>query len=178
MQAKNKKMSFWLENLLYQDAIRDPMEKVIGVIPNNMKKKGLFGQECINVVVTDKRIILAQLTSRMIQDEAKKVASEHKGNFITKFFSTATCGYQVYKRYFEMQPDVIVGENAGNISLPRESIEYIKFEKRREERNNLDTIVVYMKIKAASVEHRMHLANMSEKEAREMLLSVFPDKVK
>jgi len=51
-------------------------EQVLGVIPN--VKSGVFGQKTYNLVATDKGIIVAQLTSSMIKEEAKRVTEELK----------------------------------------------------------------------------------------------------
>jgi hypothetical protein len=95
-------------------------EQLLGVIPNTNKRKGLFGMEAFNVIVTSQRLIFAQLTADMIKaaaaDETKRAKEEGKGGIAT-FFNTAFAGYSVYKKYFDMDMASILSENKGNFEV-------------------------------------------------------------
>ena len=54
-----------------------PQEKILGIIPN-VKKMKLTGQDTYAVVVTERRMILAQLTGEMLKQAAKEAQEKGK----------------------------------------------------------------------------------------------------
>ena len=51
-------------------------ENIVGIIQN--VQSGLLGSKAYNLIVTDKGIIVAQLTNKMLKEEAKKTAQSSK----------------------------------------------------------------------------------------------------
>jgi hypothetical protein len=100
-----------------------PGEALIGVIPNASRKKGMFSQESFNIVVTNQRLIFAQLTAQMIKDEAAR----NRGGGISGAFKAMTAGYSVWQRYLQMPPDQALGETYGNFALFMNQIQGVKF---------------------------------------------------
>ncbi len=106
-------------------------EKLIGIIPCVSRRKGLLGTEGFNIVVTDKRMIFAIMTSGMVQEEAKK---EGKGGFLSGMVGAATAGYTLHKRYLTMPPEAALKENAQNFSVELGSVKKAKVEEGRAKR--------------------------------------------
>jgi hypothetical protein len=108
-------------------------EAVIGVIPAS-RKSGMFSQEGLHIVVTEKRLICAVFTNEMIKQAAKE---EGKSGFLSGMIGAATVGYTYYKRYLSMAPEAALKENAQNFAVGKESIQKIKLVlgKRQTDRN-------------------------------------------
>ena len=90
-------------------------ERVIGVIPNC--NTGMLGTKSYNLVVTNYRLIMAQLTSQMIKQESAMVSQQSKQNgegILKRMASTMMSGHNLYQRYFNMDPQSIVMETPGN----------------------------------------------------------------
>jgi hypothetical protein len=105
-------------------------EEVIGVIANARKTK-LFGAswDTWNIVVTDRRMILVQMTSAMLTEAVRqaqeKAKAEGKGFFgIVKDQLAAQFGYAM--RYETMNPDTALAETPGNIAIDNSQIRAIR----------------------------------------------------
>lgn len=113
-------------------AMQDDVEKVVGVIPNLKRKKGWFKSETVNLVFTGRRMIVAQLTSRMIQDESKRLNEQAKAEgkgFLSRMGTTAFAGVNFYKKYFDMNPEDIIREHADNYVFEKNQISGYKVDR-------------------------------------------------
>lgn len=101
-------------------------EEVIGVIANARKVKFLGASwDTWNIVVTNRRMIMVQMTSAMITaavaEAQAKAKAEGKGFFaIMKDQMAAQFGYAV--RYETMPPEQALAETAGNFALENSRI--------------------------------------------------------
>lgn len=76
-----------------------------------------LGQKACNLVVVDGGIIVAQLTSDMIREEASRTSREAKeegGGFLKCVLATMSAGMTLHQRYFAMAPADILAENPGS----------------------------------------------------------------
>jgi hypothetical protein len=104
-------------------------EKLVGIIPAVSRKKGFIGMEAFNVVVTERRMIFAIMTTEMIKEEAQSVS---KGKGLAGFFSGVTAGYSLYKRYLDMPPEAALKENPQNFSVDLNRIKKVKVKEGRD----------------------------------------------
>lgn len=117
-------------------------ETVIGVLANATQARG-FGRKTYNLVVTDQRIILAELTSKMIAAEGERVAKEAKErgeNFLAQMGKRALAGVNLFERYYQMAPDAILAENKDNAAIPIAEIRSCDVD--RGEGNNLARVTL------------------------------------
>lgn len=95
-------------------------EKVLGVIPNAGLKKGLFKSDSCNLVVTNKRVIVAKFSKDIYKKEARerteKAKQEGRGRF-KQFLSSASTMMTFYKRYLDMLPEDILKETPGTFAI-------------------------------------------------------------
>jgi hypothetical protein len=149
-------------------------EQIVGVIPN--AKAGMMGNKCFNVVVTNYRVIMAQLTSQMIKEEAARITeqarAEGKGRLGT-FMSTATCGTSIYQRYFNMDPEKILTENPGNYFIDLRSIATVKVRAGRWDEENRNPNELRMKWNGGKLNLKFN--DISAGEAKRMLSTVIPN---
>jgi len=79
--------------------------------------------ESFNIVVTNQRMIFAQMTPQMIKDEAAK----NRGGGVGGFFKAMTSGYTLWQRYLQMPPDMALQETPGNFVVYLNQIRKVKF---------------------------------------------------
>ncbi len=109
------------------------MEKVVYIIPNLTYKKGMFKSASVNLVVTDKRLIVAHITKEMLKEARKEAGG---------FLRGITSGFTLYKKYYEMEPEKILQETADNFSIPISEIKEIKLKSGDSETGKQDEIEV------------------------------------
>lgn len=101
-------------------------EKILGIIPNASRTK-MFGlsRETFTLLVTDKRMILAQLTPPMLKaavaEAQAKAKAEGKG-LLGIMGDQMAAQFQYAKRYEGMVPDAVLAETPGNTAIGNESV--------------------------------------------------------
>ena len=108
-------------------------EQVKGVIIAVRRKTGLFSSKVYNLMVTDRRIVFAQLTKEMLHQAAADAARESKQEgkgFLTRTWATATSSRRVHQRHAEMDPQAVLAETPGNFGLALNDIKSIRFNTR------------------------------------------------
>ncbi len=95
-------------------------EKVLGVIPHAGLKKGLFKSESCNLVVTNKRIIVAKFSNdvykKEVRERVEETKQEGRGRF-KQFLSSAGTMTTFYKRYLDVLPEDILKETPGTFVI-------------------------------------------------------------
>jgi hypothetical protein len=100
-----------------------PGEAFIGVIPNASRKKNLLSMESFNIVVTNQRMVFAQVTSDLIKAEA----ASHRGEGIKGALKGMMAGYNLWQRYTQMSPDQALAETPGNFGIYMNQIRRVKY---------------------------------------------------
>ncbi len=148
-------------------------EKIIGIIPNT--HTGLFGNKCYNLVVTDKRLIAAELTSQMIKDSAKKNADESKARgegILKRMASTMFSGVNYHEKYFSMPVEQIISENPNNFVIEPKMVRKIKVSYKTidAEQNKYQNEI---KIKWTGGKSVFRFNSISKKDAKNILANTF-----
>ncbi len=108
----------------YQPQAQGYAERLVGVLPGLSRRKGLMSVEAFNAVVTDGRIIFAQQTNKMVQEEAKK----KRGGFLSNMAGAMSAGFNIWKRYLEMAPEQALQETPGNFFIAMNQIRKVKYD--------------------------------------------------
>ncbi len=94
-------------------------EEIVGIIPNT--QAGFLGQKAYNLVVTNQRLVVAELTNDMIKNHLNKVKEESKkqgDGFFKRWAKTMTSGgNSYYQKYFSMPIENILNETPNNYSI-------------------------------------------------------------
>lgn len=103
-----------------------PTEKILGVIANAKKPKMLGASwDTYNLVVTERRMIMAQLTQKMmnaaIAEAQAKAKAEGKG-FFGVWADQMSAMFRYAIRYETMAPDAVLAETPGNFALENSQI--------------------------------------------------------
>ena len=104
-------------------------ESLIGIMPGLSRKKGFFGVEALNAVVTNARIIFAVQTNDMVRAEAAQAGAGQ--GFFGKMAGAVTAGYNVWKRYLAIPPEQALRENPQNFAIYLNQIQKVKFDAGR-----------------------------------------------
>jgi len=156
-------------------------EQVLGVIPNITRKKGFFGQEAFNLVVTKKRLIFAQLTTAMIKDAADKAAKQAKEEgkgLLGQMFVTATSGFSLFRKYFSMMPEDILHENPSNFDVDLRAVKLARVERKMTDyEQNKDIVVLTIQIESRA-NLKFNMENPDVASAKETLTSVLGNRVR
>jgi hypothetical protein len=107
-------------------------ERVIGVIPGVSRKKGMFKIEAYHVVVTEKRLIFAIVTSEAMKQEAQKSSGKGLGGFL----KTGSGGNDLTQRYLNLTPEQALHETSENYDIDLSRIRKVKIEKGMESSDN------------------------------------------
>ncbi|MBD3197158.1 MAG: hypothetical protein GF317_19040 [Candidatus Lokiarchaeota archaeon] len=102
-------------------------ENILGIIPN--VRGGLLGSKAYNLIVTNEGIIVAQLTNKMIKEEARKTTqdSKERGEGVLKRIGNQMASRAVYhERYYTKEKDQIINETDGNYFISEPEIKKIR----------------------------------------------------
>jgi len=112
-------------------------EQTVGVIPNAKRMKSMGRYDSFALVVTTRRMIVAQLTSEMLtkaaNDARENAKSEGKG-FFAAWGAQLKTAFTYSGKYLEMPPDSIIAETPGNFALENSAISEIKVDIKKEYR--------------------------------------------
>ena len=137
-------------------------EQVKGLIVGVRRKTGLFSSKAYNLVVTDRRIVFAELTKEMLQQAAADAARESKEQgkgFLSRAWATATSSRRVHQRHAEMEPQAVLSETPGNFDLALDHIKHVRF--------NIRTL-----------ELRAHQQSVGQQHKDEMTIQTDREKIK
>ncbi len=104
------------------------MEEIKSITPN-LRENKVFGAKTYNVILTDKRLVFAQVTSQMIKQETQKARQDAKNQgkgFFGKWASQIGAAMSFSERYKDMPVDDILDENPGNFYIDRNQIRKVK----------------------------------------------------
>jgi len=151
-------------------------EQVMGVIPN--VSSGILGQKMYNLVVTDRRLVVVQLTSSMIKEEVKRVTEELKeqgAGRLKRMGATMTAGINLYRRYFSMPVADIFAETNGNFSIGQNQVKKISFKNNFSDKGK-DEHELTIKWEGGKLKFRF--SDTNPKEAKAFLAKTFENIVK
>ena len=159
-------------------ATSPPEERILGIIPY-IKKMKLTGQETYAVVVTERRMILAQLTGEMLKQAAKEAQetgkAEGKG-FLDRWGDQLRATLTYAQRYWKMPPNSILGESPGNFALENNDITKIELDEKNKGDNRIMADNWEIKIQSRMGEYKYMF--QGNPEGRDMLKNVYGDRVK
>ncbi len=153
-------------------------ENVLGIIPN--VQSGLFGAKAYNLIVTDKEIIIAQFTNKMLKEETKKTSQDSKERgegFLKRIGNQMTSRATFHQRYLSMSKDQIVNETEGNYAISEPEIKKIRIKTGQHYENDKST-PNELKIVWNSGKAKFSFNQMTAGEAKKILQALAGKKVK
>ena len=108
-------------------------ETVVGVISQAKRKTGLFSSTTYALVVTDRRLLLAEQTGEVARRqaaEAKERAQAAGKGFVGQWAASTGSGVDRGRHYLEMDPAAILAETPGNVALAPSDVREIKVDRK------------------------------------------------
>ena len=158
-----------------------PASSILSIIPSVELKKGLFGSDAFNLIVTADQLIFARVTTKLIQTvakEAKQVAKSQGKGFFGQWGATMQANNALCERYYQMSPDVILQQYPKSFVIRMTQIQKIRIQIRgfnyNEEGNNPDRMVIH----ATSGKMTFILKGMDGGETKKRLKPLFGKRIK
>ncbi|MFW6196540.1 MAG: hypothetical protein ACOC5D_04305 [Thermoplasmatota archaeon] len=98
-------------------------ERVTGVIPD--LRTGMFGRKSYSLVVSNQRLIFAEVSTELMNQEREKAVSQSNG-FMGRWKASVASGFTFHERYYDMDPDMILRESPENFEIRPEQIKSVK----------------------------------------------------
>lgn len=104
-------------------------ERVTGVVPD--LRTGMFGNKSYTLIVTDRRLIFAQITNELMKQEREKAVNNTGGGLMSKWKASMGSHYNFHERYFRMHPEDALRENSNNYEIRPEQIQSVKLRSKQ-----------------------------------------------
>jgi hypothetical protein len=150
-------------------------EQVIGVVLFR-KSKSLGRYDTYTGVVTNNRLIFAQMTSQMLNDAAMQARNQAKAEgkgFFGQWGDQLKATFSYTQRYLTMTPEAILAETPENFAINNNTISEIKF---KESYNNSKQDEFTVEVKSAQGKYEFKMDQNNEFES--LLKRVYGDRVK
>jgi len=158
---------------------QDTSERVIGVMVLR-RPKSLGRYDSYTGVVTNQRMIFAQMTGDMvkqaIQQARDQAKAEGKG-FFGQWQEQLRASFGYAQRYLTMPPDATVSENPGNYAVDNSAVREVKI-KHKEIRSGGDVQSREFEMEVHSASGKFEFKMDERNEYVELLKKVYGDRVK
>ena len=151
-------------------------EAVVGVLVLR-KPKSLGRYETYTGVVTNQRMIFAQMTNDMLtaaSQQAKAQAKAEGKGFFGQWGDQLKATFGYAQRYLTMPPQTILAETPGNFAIDNNSIYEVKVKTRGDEQRQIYELEVEFKSAQGKFGYHMDQNN----DFTDLLRRVYGDKVK
>jgi hypothetical protein len=128
---------------------------VLGVIPNARTKSGMFHSDVFALVVTDRRLIAARITSdlmKRIVEQARARTKAEGGGFFAQWGAQLSASIWVGRRFLEMTAEAILAETPGTWWVGPDQVRRIHVERKSRDAEDVRGLDVdYLKITLETV---------------------------
>ena len=149
-----------------------PAEPVVGVIAGLQRRKGLFGSENWNLVVTPKRLIFALMTKEMMNDAVRQMKEQAKGEgkgFWGQMAAQMGWLQLMVDKYAAMPLEQTLSEQPDNFSFALNQVKKVKIEHRHNTKQH--TSSNHIILETTSGKHEFQMMGGGLDEARRVLTS-------
>lgn len=158
-------------------------ETIAAVIPLVRKPKSFGRSDTYTLVVTDSRMIFAELTSDMMKQaaaEAQKRGKEEGKGFFARWGGQIKATMSFSDRYWQIPPEEALRENGKNFAVPNSSVRVIKAKMKSQggDPDEPGRSYVELKIESSGGKYEFRVDGSNDKAIRETLQGVFGDIVK
>jgi len=142
------------------------------------RRKGLFGSEAFNLVLTPQRLVFARLTSDMVRDageQAKQSAEADGKGFFGQWRARMGANSFIVERYHSMPIGEILREHPDNFSIPNQQVRKVEVKRGHfdEDMQDPDQLIIH-----AGDKLKFNLKGMNASNAKKLLKQVLGGVVK
>ena len=105
------------------------IETMVGLVPLVRKPKSFGRSDTYTLILTESRMVFAQLTNDMMKAaaaEAQRKGKEEGKGFLARWGDQLKACTAFADRYWQMAPEAALSETKGNFALPNSSVRKIK----------------------------------------------------
>ena len=152
-------------------------EKVLGVIPN--LGSGMLGQHSHTLVVTNYRMIFAEVTKQLLNQESERaVAGVQDEGMMSRWKAQMSSHFNFHNRYYNMPPQSILQESPNNYELKPDQIKSVKIRAGHYDHGSGQQYSNKMVIKSSIGKKKFSFDNMNSNQVKEILGRLLGPKVK
>ncbi len=158
-------------------------ETIAAVIPLVRKPKSFGRSDTYTLVVTDSRLIFAEMTGDMLKEaaaEAQRRGKEEGKGFLSRWGDQIKATMRYADRYWQVPPDDALGENKRNFAIQNPSVKKIRV-KSKDESGDPDQsgrTYIELKIESSAGKFDFKVDGHDARSVRDTLKGVFGDMVK
>lgn len=144
-------------------------EPVLGVITGAQRRKGLFGFQTFSIVVTNQRLVFADMSNKMMNDAVKEMNRRAKAagkGFLGVIGAQMGWMNVLVEKYSTLGADAALAESKDNFFIPNNTIRKVTI---WEQDNEDGPDWTMCKIEAVSGKYEYHLTGGNGNEARKIL---------
>jgi hypothetical protein len=109
-----------------------PQERIFAVVGNLTHLGGFMGtkQKAFSLIITDRRIVFAELSRETIAElvrEARDDAKAEGKSLLGRLGAQSRASSHYHERYWQIHPDMALGESPENFAIERAAIKKVKF---------------------------------------------------
>jgi hypothetical protein len=157
-------------------------EQIAAVIPLVRKPKSFGRSDTYTLVLTDSRMVFAELTGDMMKEavtEAQRKGKEEGKGFFARWGDQLKATMNYSERYWQMSPDEALQENPKNFAIQNASVKKIKVSAKDTSSGSDDPGRSYteLKIESSAGKYEFRVDGHS-KRVKDPFKAVFGDVVK
>jgi hypothetical protein len=163
----------------FSTAAENTMEKAIGVIVLR-KPKSLGRFDSWTAVITNSRLIFAQMTSQMINDAVAQARSQAKADgkgFWGQWSDQLGASFGYARKYLDMAPSAILSETLGNFAVDNYGVSEVKLKLKNVNRGQ-EMGLQEFEIEFVSVQGKYEFRMDQNDDSVNLLKQVYGQKVK
>ncbi len=155
------------------------MSEQIAAIISTVRKPKSFGRsDTYTLIVTDNRMIFAEMTSDMMKEaavEAQRRGKEEGKGFFSRWGDQIKATMRFADRYWQIPPDEALAESSKNFAIQNASVKKIKVRSRDDAAHPDDAGQAYteLKIESNSGKYEFKIDGHGAKGIRESLQGIF-----
>jgi len=146
---------------------------VVGVIACIQRRKGLFGYQTFNLIVTPARLAFALMPQEMMNDAVRQTQEQAKREgkgFLARVAAQMGWLDIIVQRYAAMPVEQALAEHSENFFLRNDQIRTVKIEHRRDSKTHVSSN--HLIIEALPGKYQFELKAGGREETRQLLESV------
>lgn len=154
-------------------------ETIVGVIPSAKMKTGFLSSKTYALVVTDRRLILAEQTDDLAKRraaEAKEAAKSAGKGVLGQWTAQVGTGFDHGRHYLAMDPATVLAESPGNAALAPADVREVKVDRKTTSNDDGDfetSLKITIKGPRQEASYSTKDETPSRDEARALLARVF-----
>lgn len=152
-------------------------ERVLGVVPS--LSTGILGQKSYTLVVTNYRLIFAEVTSELLNQERERAVSgvQNEGA-MTKWKASMSSHFNFHNRYYNIPPQSILQESPNNYGIRPDQVKSVRIRAGNSYPGSGQQYANKMVIKSSIGKKKFTFDQMDPNDAKKLLSQLLGPRVR